>query len=232
MPLADQASAVARLLQQRRQGRMIRGQADIRVARPWLLEPQPKPILVAAGDQRETRGGADGSIAQQSSTRHARLPLHRRVLRSVEVSPYQLTSPAKRSRCGSLPQCSGYTFMYVESGEEALAEIAKAIAPRLGLGAPQSWSAEQAIAAWGWNMAMFSLGCLPSGQSRGGSPANSLRTGIASHRVASGGADDGAATGVCQLFRDAINGKFDDPTDAWLRHAGEAVMMNTARSAT
>jgi hypothetical protein len=50
------------------------------------------------------------------------------------------------------------TFMYVESGEEALAEIAKAIAARLGLGAPQSWSAEQAIAAWGWNMAVFSLG--------------------------------------------------------------------------
>ena len=38
-----------------------------------------------------------------------------------------------------------------------------------------------------------------------------------------------AATGVCQLFRDAINGKFDDPIDAWLRH-GEAVMMNTAHS--
>jgi hypothetical protein len=49
--------------------------------------------------------------------------------------------------------------------------------------------------------------------------------------LVSGGAHDGAATGVCQLFRDAINGKFDDPTDAWLRH-GEAVMMNTARSAT
>ena len=58
----------------------------------------------------------------------------------------------------ALPQCSGYTFMYVECGEEALAEIAKAIAARLGLGAPQSWSAEQAITAWGWNMAVFSLG--------------------------------------------------------------------------
>src|SRR6266508_2917410 len=77
----------------------------------------------------------------------------------------------------------------------------------------------------------ISAGHLPSGQSRGGSPANSLRTGIASHRVASGGAHDGAATGVCQLFRDAINGKFDDPTDAWLRY-GEAVMMNTAHAAT
>jgi len=48
--------------------------------------------------------------------------------------------------------------MYVESGEEALAEIAKAIAARLGLDAPQSWSAEQAISAWGWNMTVFSLG--------------------------------------------------------------------------
>jgi nucleoside-diphosphate-sugar epimerase len=50
------------------------------------------------------------------------------------------------------------TFMYVESGEEALGEIAEAIAGRLGLGAPQSWSAEEAIAAWGRNMAVFSLG--------------------------------------------------------------------------
>jgi nucleoside-diphosphate-sugar epimerase len=50
------------------------------------------------------------------------------------------------------------TFMYVESGEEALGEIVKAIAARLGLGAMQSWSAEQAIAAWGRSMAVFSLG--------------------------------------------------------------------------
>src|SRR3984893_8624504 len=50
------------------------------------------------------------------------------------------------------------TFMYVESGEEALGEIVRAIAARLGLGAAQSWSAEQAIAAWGRNMAVFSLG--------------------------------------------------------------------------
>ena len=50
------------------------------------------------------------------------------------------------------------TFMYVESGEEALAEIANAIAARLHLGAAQSWSAEEAIAAWGRNMAVYSLG--------------------------------------------------------------------------
>jgi nucleoside-diphosphate-sugar epimerase len=49
-------------------------------------------------------------------------------------------------------------FMYVESGEEALGEVVRAIAARLGLGAAQSWPAEQAIAAWGFAKAMFSLG--------------------------------------------------------------------------
>jgi nucleoside-diphosphate-sugar epimerase len=58
----------------------------------------------------------------------------------------------------ALARAPAGTFMYVESGEEALGEIAKAIAARLGLGAPQSWSAEEAIAAWGRNMAVFSLG--------------------------------------------------------------------------
>jgi nucleoside-diphosphate-sugar epimerase len=50
------------------------------------------------------------------------------------------------------------TFMYVENGEEALVEVVRAIAARLGLGAAQSWSAEQAIAAWGRRTAVFSLG--------------------------------------------------------------------------
>lgn len=50
------------------------------------------------------------------------------------------------------------TFMYVESGEESLGEIAKTIAARLGLGVPQSWSAAEAIAAWGRNLAVLSLG--------------------------------------------------------------------------
>jgi nucleoside-diphosphate-sugar epimerase len=58
----------------------------------------------------------------------------------------------------ALAKAPAGTFMYVESGEEALGEIAKAIAVRLGLGAPQSWSADEAIAAWGRNMAVFSLG--------------------------------------------------------------------------
>jgi nucleoside-diphosphate-sugar epimerase len=50
------------------------------------------------------------------------------------------------------------TFMYVESGEEALGEIVRAIATRLGLGAAQSWSADQAIAYFGRATAVFSLG--------------------------------------------------------------------------
>jgi len=50
------------------------------------------------------------------------------------------------------------TFMYVESGEEALGEIAKTIAARFSLGAAQSWPAADAIAAWGRSMAVYSLG--------------------------------------------------------------------------
>jgi nucleoside-diphosphate-sugar epimerase len=57
----------------------------------------------------------------------------------------------------ALKKAPAGSFMYVESGEEALGEIAKAIAARLGL-ATQSLSAEQAIAIWGRNMAVFSLG--------------------------------------------------------------------------
>jgi len=50
------------------------------------------------------------------------------------------------------------SFIYVENGEEALGEVAQAIAKRLGLGPAQSWPAEQAIAAWGSEKATFSLG--------------------------------------------------------------------------
>jgi nucleoside-diphosphate-sugar epimerase len=57
----------------------------------------------------------------------------------------------------ALTKAPAGTFMYVESGEAALGEIAQAIAVRLGLAA-QSLSAEQAIATWGRNMAVFSLG--------------------------------------------------------------------------
>lgn len=58
----------------------------------------------------------------------------------------------------ALAKANAGTFFYVESGEEALGEIAGAIAARLGLGAAQSWSSEDAIAAWGRNLAVLSLG--------------------------------------------------------------------------
>jgi nucleoside-diphosphate-sugar epimerase len=50
------------------------------------------------------------------------------------------------------------SFMYVESGEETLGEIVRAIAARLSLGIARSISAEEAIAFWGRNLAVFSLG--------------------------------------------------------------------------
>jgi len=58
----------------------------------------------------------------------------------------------------ALAKAPAGTFMYVESGEDALGTIARAIAEQLGLGDPQSWSAEEAIAAWGRNLAVLSLG--------------------------------------------------------------------------
>jgi nucleoside-diphosphate-sugar epimerase len=58
----------------------------------------------------------------------------------------------------ALAKAPAGTFLYVESGEETLGGIAKAIATRLRLGAPQSWTADQAIAAWGRNLATLSLG--------------------------------------------------------------------------
>ncbi len=58
----------------------------------------------------------------------------------------------------AVAKASASSFMYVESGEEALGEVVRAIATRLDLGAAQSWPADQAIAAWGREKAMFSLG--------------------------------------------------------------------------
>lgn len=49
-------------------------------------------------------------------------------------------------------------FLYVESGEEELGNVARAIATRFGLGAAQPWSAEEAVAEWGREMAVFALG--------------------------------------------------------------------------
>ena len=48
--------------------------------------------------------------------------------------------------------------MYVESGEEALGKIAGAIGDRLGLGPAKSLPAGEAVAVWGQNLAVLSLG--------------------------------------------------------------------------
>jgi nucleoside-diphosphate-sugar epimerase len=58
----------------------------------------------------------------------------------------------------ALAKAPAGSFMYVENGEEALGEIAQAIAKRLGLGPAQPWPAEAAFAAWGREKATFSLG--------------------------------------------------------------------------
>jgi len=58
----------------------------------------------------------------------------------------------------ALAKAPAGAFMYVESGEAAFGDIAAVIAARLGLGAPQSWSADEAIATWGRNLAVLSLG--------------------------------------------------------------------------
>ena len=50
------------------------------------------------------------------------------------------------------------TFIYVQSGEAALGDIVRAIATRLDLGPAQSWSAEEAVATWGRELAVFALG--------------------------------------------------------------------------
>jgi nucleoside-diphosphate-sugar epimerase len=58
----------------------------------------------------------------------------------------------------AITNAPAHSFMYVESGEAALGDVLRAIAARLGLGEAQSWPAEQAIAAWGREMAVFALG--------------------------------------------------------------------------
>lgn len=57
----------------------------------------------------------------------------------------------------ALEKAPAGTFMYVESGEEALGDVARAIGARLGL-PTESWPAEQAIAHWGREIAVFALG--------------------------------------------------------------------------
>src|SRR5437763_723408 len=50
MPLAEKSRSVAGLLQQRRQGGMVRGQTNVPTDRQRLLQSEWQSILVAAGD--------------------------------------------------------------------------------------------------------------------------------------------------------------------------------------
>ncbi|MEV0647286.1 NAD-dependent epimerase/dehydratase family protein [Phytomonospora sp. NPDC050363] len=50
------------------------------------------------------------------------------------------------------------TFHFVESGEASFLDITGAIADALGLGPPQAWDIDSAIAEWGYEPAVFALG--------------------------------------------------------------------------
>lgn len=58
----------------------------------------------------------------------------------------------------ALERAPAGAFYYVENGEASFAEAAAAIARRLGLGAPQPWPADDAIAELGFGTAVYSLG--------------------------------------------------------------------------
>ena len=58
----------------------------------------------------------------------------------------------------ALERATAGAFYYVENGETSFADAAAAIARRLGLGAPQPWPVEDAIAELGFGKAVYSLG--------------------------------------------------------------------------
>lgn len=58
----------------------------------------------------------------------------------------------------ALERAPAGAFYYVENGEASFAEAAAAIARRLGLGAPQPWPVDDAIAELGFGHAVYSLG--------------------------------------------------------------------------
>lgn len=50
------------------------------------------------------------------------------------------------------------SFVFVENGEESFGRLAQAVADSLGLGAPQPWDVDAAIAEWGFEPAVYALG--------------------------------------------------------------------------
>jgi len=58
----------------------------------------------------------------------------------------------------ALEKAPAGSFYYVENGEASFGDLVRAIAGALGLGEAQSWSAEDAVAKWGRELAVFALG--------------------------------------------------------------------------
>jgi len=58
----------------------------------------------------------------------------------------------------ALDKAPAGSFYFVENGEASFLDMAGAIASALGLGPAQSWTVDEAIAAWGYQRAVFSLG--------------------------------------------------------------------------
>ncbi|MGK9233569.1 NAD-dependent epimerase/dehydratase family protein [Inquilinus limosus] len=58
----------------------------------------------------------------------------------------------------ALERAPAGAFYYVENGETSFADAAAAVARRLGLGAPQPWPVDDAIAEFGFGHAVYSLG--------------------------------------------------------------------------
>lgn len=58
----------------------------------------------------------------------------------------------------ALEKAPAGSFYYVENGEAAFGDLVRAIGKALDLGEAQSWSAEEAVAKWGRELAVFALG--------------------------------------------------------------------------
>ncbi len=58
----------------------------------------------------------------------------------------------------ALEQAPAGTFCFVENGEASFRAMAEAVALRLGVGAPEPWPPEEAIAALGRSKAVFTMG--------------------------------------------------------------------------
>ncbi|MBV8537996.1 MAG: NAD-dependent epimerase/dehydratase family protein [Alphaproteobacteria bacterium] len=58
----------------------------------------------------------------------------------------------------ALEQAPAGSFYFVENGEASFRDMADALASALRLGPSQSWTIDEAIAAWGYQRAVFSLG--------------------------------------------------------------------------